>query len=61
MTAEEALLLVKKHRDVWPSNPNISFLAKISNAKHGFEDIEEEEIPDIDLRSIVQQKRINKI
>jgi hypothetical protein len=57
MTAEEALLMVKKNRDVWPSNPNLSFLAKISNAKHGFEDVEEEATGDIALRSIIQLKK----
>ena len=37
MTAQRALATLKKGRDVWPSNPNLGFLAKISNQKHGFE------------------------
>ena len=41
MTAQEALTTLKKGRDVWPSNPNLGFLAKLSNKTHGFESVEE--------------------
>ena len=53
MTAQEAMTTLKKGRDVWPSNPNLGFLAKLSNEKHGFEGVEDgNTFGDTNLREI---------
>jgi len=54
MTASEAIILIKKNRDVWPSNPNLKFLAEISNQIHGFVGTQDDEdFGDIPLRTLV--------
>ena len=54
MTAQEALSIVKAKRDVWPSNPFLGFLSKISNEKHGFENVVEKEYGEIALRGLMK-------
>jgi hypothetical protein len=55
MTAQDALTTMKKGRDVWPSNPFLGFLSKISNEKHGFENVIEKDFGDIAFRSLMKE------
>jgi hypothetical protein len=50
------IILLFQKRDVWPSNPNLKFLASISNDLHGFQNVEEEEFGDIQLRTFMKKK-----
>ena len=56
MTAQEALTSVKKKRDVWPSNPFLGFLSKLSNDLHGHEHVDENDHGDIVFRSIIRKE-----
>jgi hypothetical protein len=41
-------------RDVWPSNPNLKFLAEISNEKQGLQNVEEKDLGEIQLRILMK-------
>jgi protein-tyrosine phosphatase len=54
MTAQEALTQMKKGRDIWPSNPNLSLLARMSNEKHGHSNPEEKDFGDVPIRAFMK-------
>jgi len=46
---------MKKGRDIWPSNPNLNLLAKMSNEKHGYSNVEEKDFGDLPLRAFMKK------
>jgi hypothetical protein len=54
----DALRSIKSKRDVWPSNENLSHVARISNERHGFvvDNVVDQDIEIHPFRAISRKK-----